>query len=188
MAYWHLPWSFSTVSEDTARSNTLHMLMGHGKCILSILLQKYCIIELEMSPHIFSRPWNFKITHKNKIQSVFQLCCWYPFPQLQILFMEVFRQSVMLCKGSRVCICPQPFCPPLLWHLREGHAPSIKGASLLFETRRAWGLYFTGLKALWKSSLGEAAVRKKKNATDKISVLKIENKQSNEKHCRRIHW
>lgn len=76
--------------------------------------------------------------------------------------MEVFRQSVMLCKGSRVCICPQPFCPPLLWHLREGHAPSIKGASLLFETRRAWGLYFTGLKALWKSSLGEAAVRKKK--------------------------
>lgn len=77
MAYHHLPQSFSTVPEDTAHSNTVHVHTGHAKCILSILLQKYCNIELEISLHILSRAWNFKIMPKNKIQSVSQLSCWF---------------------------------------------------------------------------------------------------------------
>ena len=187
MAYCHLPQSFSTAPADTARSNTLHVHMGHAISILSNLLQKYCIIELEISPYTLSRAWNFKTTHKNKIQNVSQLSCWFPFPQPQIWFMEVCGQAVRLCKRSRVRICPQPFCPPLSWHPREGQAPASKECPCCLRAWRVWGLYFTGLKALWKSTLRGAAVRGKKKCHGQNFCLQTW-KQSNEKHCRRIHW
>lgn len=75
-----------------------------------------------------------------------------------------------LCKGSRVCLSPSSL-PPL--PQQPGRPwPSIKDPGMWHT--RVWGLHFTGVKALQKSCLGVAAVRKKKSAaTDKISVFKL---------------
>lgn len=179
--YCHLPQSCSTVPADAACLSTLHV--GHGKCILSLRTKKYWVIELGINPHIPSSAWNFKLTPKNKIWSVSQVSCWFPFPWVQMSLMQVWSQSVAVQGQQSVLV---PILPPTTATApREAMAQHQRRVPGMWHTR-VWGLHFTGVKALQKSCLGGAAVRGKKKVQPQTKSLSS-NLKSNEKHCRRIH-
>lgn len=105
-----------------------HSACGHGKCILSVRTQKYCITELGINPHNPPSAWNFKLTPKDKIQSVSQVSCWFPFPQAQMLVMQVWRPEHGV-QGQQSVLVPSPSTHHC--HSTRGRSwPSIKDMSL----------------------------------------------------------
>lgn len=125
-----------------------------------------------ISHHILSSAWNFKFTPKNKIRSVSQLSCWFPFPQM--LPMEVWRPE-QRCARAAECVCPQHFHPPLPQHPREGHAPASKVPVSLWCDTGGFGDCTSLVSRLCRRAASEEQQwgKKKVQPQTKISVFKL---------------
>lgn len=178
----------SSSSPSALSQKTLHRVC---KSILSISLQKYHIIEQEISPHTISRAWNFKITHKKsnpECISALLLISFSPAPNLICGGLQTSSKSVP--GQQRVHLSPALLSTSILAPKGVSCPQHQSSISVIWDMKGLqtvlhWSQGFTE-ELPWRSISEKKYIYKKMPRTKSLSSNLKTN--SNEKHCGRIHW